>query len=141
MADLIGGLLGYMKDPRRSQQMQGLAGLLTSANDRAKAFNQLNRAATEEFLQTKDIYGPKSQQVANLLAEGYNPVGMFIGPSSTMFNKDMALKASQMAKKAQRHKRFGRQLERSKGQMANGGKRLATKNHLLKALKILGKPL
>ena len=99
MADLIGGLLGYMKDPRRSQQMQGLAGLLTSANDRAKAFNQLNRAATEEFLQTKDIYGPKSQQVANLLAEGYNPVGMFIGPSSTMFNKDMALKASQMAKK------------------------------------------
>lgn len=26
--DLIGGLLGYMRDPRRTQQMQGLAGLL-----------------------------------------------------------------------------------------------------------------
>lgn len=28
--DLIGGLLGYMRDPRRTQQMQGLAGLLES---------------------------------------------------------------------------------------------------------------
>ncbi len=27
-SDLIGGLLGYMKDPRRTQQLQGLAGLL-----------------------------------------------------------------------------------------------------------------
>jgi hypothetical protein len=99
MADLINGLLGYMKDPRRSQQMQGLAGLLTSANDRARAFNQLNREATDEFLQTKDIYGPKAQQVASVLANAYNPVGMFIGPASKMFNKDMALKASQMAKK------------------------------------------
>lgn len=99
MADFIDGLLGYMKDPRRTQQMQGLAGLLTSANDRARAFNKLSREAAEESLQTGDIYGPKSQQVANLLAEGYNPVGMFIGPASKMFNKDMALKASQMAKK------------------------------------------
>jgi hypothetical protein len=29
-SDLIGGLLGYMKDPRRTQQLQGLAGLLES---------------------------------------------------------------------------------------------------------------
>lgn len=99
MADLIGGLLGYMRDPRRTQQMQALAGLLTSANERAKGFNELNRAATDEFLQTKDIYGPKAQQLAKTLADAYNPVGMFIGPSSAMFNKDMALKASQMAKK------------------------------------------
>lgn len=28
--DLIGGLLGYMRDPRRTQQLQGLAGLLES---------------------------------------------------------------------------------------------------------------
>lgn len=28
--ELIGGLLGYMRDPRRTQQMQGLAGLLES---------------------------------------------------------------------------------------------------------------
>lgn len=28
--DIIGGLLGYMRDPRRTQQMQGLAGLLQS---------------------------------------------------------------------------------------------------------------
>lgn len=76
MADFIDGLLGYMKSPKRSQQMQGLAGLLTSANDRARAFNELSRAAAEESLQTGDIYGPKSRQVANILAEGYNPVGM-----------------------------------------------------------------
>jgi hypothetical protein len=78
MADLINGLLGYMKDPRRSQQMQGLAGLLTSANDRARAFNQLNREATDEFLQTKDIYGPKAQQVASVLANAYNPIGLTV---------------------------------------------------------------
>jgi hypothetical protein len=76
MADFIDGLLGYMRSPKRSQQMQGLAGLLTNANDRARAFNELSRAAAEESLQTGDIYGPKSQQVASLLAEGYNPVGM-----------------------------------------------------------------
>lgn len=28
--DILGGLLGYMRDPRRTQQMQGLAGLLES---------------------------------------------------------------------------------------------------------------
>lgn len=28
--DLVGGLLGYMRDPRRTQQLQGLAGLLES---------------------------------------------------------------------------------------------------------------
>lgn len=28
--DIIGGLLGYMRDPRRTQQLQGLAGLLES---------------------------------------------------------------------------------------------------------------
>jgi hypothetical protein len=78
MADLIGGLLGYMKDPRRTQQMQALAGLLTSANERAKGFNELNRAATDEFLQTKDIYGPKAQQLAKTLADAYNPIGLTV---------------------------------------------------------------
>ena len=78
MADLIGGLLGYMRDPRRTQQMQALAGLLTSANERAKGFNELNRAATDEFLQTKDIYGPKAQQLAKTLADAYNPIGLTV---------------------------------------------------------------
>lgn len=78
MADFIGGLLGYMRDPRRTQQMQGLAGLLTSANERAKGFNELNRAATDEFLQTKDIYGPKAQQLAQTLADAYNPIGLTV---------------------------------------------------------------
>jgi hypothetical protein len=88
MADFIDGLLGYMKDPRRTQQMQGLAGLLESGFDRARAFNQLSKEATDEFLQTKDIYGPKSQQVASLLAEGYNPAGITAyHAGKNLFNK------------------------------------------------------
>ena len=88
MADFIDGLLGYMRDPRRSQQMQGLAGLLTSANDRARAFNELSRAAAEESLKTGDIYGPKSRQVANILADAYNPMGLTVFHGSpAKFNK------------------------------------------------------
>ena len=64
-------------------------------NDRARALNELTAAAAQEGIN----YGPASQQLGGLMAEGYNPVGMFIGPTSKMFNKDMALKASQMSKK------------------------------------------
>lgn len=64
-------------------------------NDRSRALNELTAAAAREGID----YGPASQQLGGLMAEGYNPVGMFIGPTSKMFNKDMALKASQMAKK------------------------------------------
>jgi hypothetical protein len=64
-------------------------------NDRARNLNEMTSAAAREGMD----YGPATQRLAGLMAEGYNPVGMFIGPSSKMFNKDMALKASQMSKK------------------------------------------
>ena len=64
-------------------------------NDRARNLNEMTAAAAREGIE----YGPASQQLGGLMAEGYNPVGMFIGPTSKMFNRDMALKASQMEKK------------------------------------------
>jgi len=69
--------------------------ILGNMNDRARVLNEMTSAAAREGV----TYGPASQQLGGLLSEAYNPVGMFIGPSSAMFNKDMAIKASQMAKK------------------------------------------
>lgn len=147
--DILGGLLGYMRDPRRTQQMQGLAGLLESTGipktverlaygepltNLQKANVPTLRPETAEALMTLlpvpsgasraaravdpvvQKYGPRLEQ--SLLpafeaaynrggltremveAMGTNTVSqMFIGPSSPLFNKDMALKASQMEKK------------------------------------------
>jgi hypothetical protein len=64
-------------------------------NDRARNLNEMTSAAAREGMD----YGPATQRLAGLMADAYNPVGMFIGPTSKMFNKDMALKASQMEKK------------------------------------------
>jgi hypothetical protein len=72
-----------------AQQMAG------NLNDRARNLNEMTAAAAREGMD----YGPATQRLAGLMAEGYNPVGMFIGPTSKMFNRDMALKASQMEKK------------------------------------------
>lgn len=72
-----------------AQQMAG------NLNDRARNLNEMTSAAAREGMD----YGPATQRLAGLMAEGYNPVGMFIGPTSKMFNRDMALKASQMEKK------------------------------------------
>lgn len=51
-----------------AQQMIG------NMNDRARVLNQLTSAAAQE----RDIYGPKSQQLANMIADAYNPIGMTI---------------------------------------------------------------
>jgi hypothetical protein len=79
----------FVRNPGASlQQMVGLA------NDRAGALNELTSQAASEGLN----YGPKSKQLANQMAEGYNPVGMFIGPNAASFNKLMATKAMQLEK-------------------------------------------
>jgi hypothetical protein len=79
----------FVRNPGASlQQMVGLA------NDRAGALNELTSQAAMEG----PSYGPKSQQLANQMAEGYNPVGMFIGPNSAVFNKLMATKALELEK-------------------------------------------
>lgn len=69
-------IVGWLQDPNRSQQLQGIGNALASAEQRAGLFNQLNRQAADEFLATGDIYGPKSQELAMQLANAYNPVGM-----------------------------------------------------------------
>ena len=51
-----------------AQQMVG------NANDQARALNQLTAESAQEGLK----YGPKTQQLANQLAEGYNPTGMTV---------------------------------------------------------------
>ena len=60
----------FVQNPGASlQQMVGLA------NDRAGALNELTSQAAMEG----GSYGPKSQQLANQMAEGYNPAGMMTG--------------------------------------------------------------
>jgi hypothetical protein len=46
--------------------------MLGNLNDRARVLNQMTSAAAQEGMQ----YGPASQQLAGLLSEAYNPVGM-----------------------------------------------------------------
>ena len=74
-----------------SNPSDSLMQMLGNANDKARNLNELTAAAAME----KDISGPKSMQLANLIADAYNPAGIFIGPSSKMWNsaaKDMAAK-------------------------------------------------
>jgi hypothetical protein len=140
--DIIGGLLGYLRDPRRTQQMQGLAGLLESTGipktverlaygEPLTNLQQANvptlRPETAEALmallplpsgtsRAAMAAGRAGERMAErvvprVMERGGVPAGlldalatnttsqMFIGPSSPMFNKDLALKASQMEKK------------------------------------------
>lgn len=79
----------FIRNPVESfQQMVGLA------NDRAGALNELTSQAALEGAS----YGPKSQRLANLMADSYNPVGMFIGPNAASFNKITASKAQELEK-------------------------------------------
>ena len=83
----------FVQNPIESlQQMVGYA------NDRARTFNQQGDDAAAEFQQTQSLKGPKQMQLAQLLAEGYNPVGMFIGPNAASFNKITAVKAQELEK-------------------------------------------
>lgn len=64
----------FIRNPGTSlQQMVG------NANDKARAFNELNDAALDEFRATGDLYGPKGKELAQSLAGAYNPVGMISG--------------------------------------------------------------
>lgn len=76
MAGLFEEAVAWLRSPQRTQQLQGIGNAIADAERRAGLFNQLNRQATEEFLATGDIYGPKSKEVAMQLANAYNPIGM-----------------------------------------------------------------
>lgn len=71
-----------------AQQMAG------NLNDRARNLNEMTAAAAREGVN----YGPATQRLAGLMADAYNPVGMFIGPASPMFNKQMAFEATKLSK-------------------------------------------
>jgi len=55
-----------------------LTEMAQSANESAKNFNELNRQATEDFLRTRELFGPKDREIAAKLADAYNPAGMVV---------------------------------------------------------------
>jgi len=64
-------------------------------NDRARNLNEMTSAAAREGMD----YGPATQRLAGLMADAYNPVGMFIGPSSKLWDKQAADAAKKMERK------------------------------------------
>ena len=48
--------------------------IIGNLNDRARVLNEMTAAAAKEGA----MYGPQSQQLAGLLAEAYNPMGMVV---------------------------------------------------------------
>lgn len=85
-----GRVQNFAQDP-----VTGLKEMGTDALNRAiSAKDQLYEATDAEGMN----YGPKSRRLAALMAESYNPVGMFIGPNAASFNKITALKAQELEK-------------------------------------------
>lgn len=78
-----------------SNPSDSLMQMLGNANDRARAFNELNAQAAQE----KDLTGPANKRLQQVLADAYNPTGIFIGPGAKLWNSDLAFKATQMEKK------------------------------------------
>ena len=80
-------LIDALRNPVEStQQMVGYA------NDRARGLNELTSGAAQEMkqglLSGGNTYGPKSQQLAQTLADAYNPMGMVVWHGSPhKFNK------------------------------------------------------
>lgn len=87
-------LLDMLSNPVEAAQQ-----IVGNANDRAGILNQLTAEAAQEGRNGGPLFGPKSQQLAGTLADAYNPVGMFIGPSSKLWNSDMAFEAQKMLKR------------------------------------------
>jgi hypothetical protein len=61
----------FLQNPGTSLQQ-----MLGNANDRARALNEQDRAATDEFLATRKLNGPLQMQSAMDMAGAYNPIGM-----------------------------------------------------------------
>ncbi len=106
--ELIGGLLGYMRDPRRTQQLQGLAGLLESTGIpktvERMAYGEpltnvqmanipLLRPETAEALLTLLPTAPAATKAVK--ATKGLPVGMSIKDVSPALNQQMAKEAAE----------------------------------------------
>lgn len=80
MAGLLGDIFSTVDTAKR--KLTDLLGnpvlsaqqIIGNMNDRARVLNQLTAGAAQE----RDIYGPKSQQLANMIADAYNPMGMMV---------------------------------------------------------------
>lgn len=57
--------------------------MLGNLNDRARVLNEMTTAAAREGVS----YGPSSQQLAGLLSEAYNPIGMSLYNTSNLPNR------------------------------------------------------
>ena len=117
MAGLLGEIFGAADTAKRKLKDVAANPLLSAQqffgniNDRARNLNEMTAAAAREGVN----YGPASQRLGNLMAEGYNPVGMFIGPTSPMFNKQMAFEATKLSKKGKTPQEIWQQTGSVKG--------------------------
>jgi len=117
MAGLLGEIFGTADAAKRrlrdfmANPALGAQQALGNLNDRARNLNEMTAAAAREGVD----YGPASQRLGGLMAEGYNPVGMFIGPASPMFNKQMAFEATKMSKKGKTPQEIWQQTGTVKG--------------------------
>ena len=87
-------LLDMITNPVASAQQ-----VVGNANDRASLLNALTSQAATEGLDGGPLMGPKSQQLAGMMADAYSPAGMFIGPVSKLWKPDMAFEAQKMLKR------------------------------------------
>ena len=85
-------LMENARSPLKSGQKTGqsLVQMVNEANTRAGKFNKLLAESTQE----KGKFGPKTQEVATILADAYNPVGMFVPAVAKL-----AFKAAQLERK------------------------------------------
>jgi hypothetical protein len=117
MAGLLGDIFGAADTAKRklrdvvANPLLSAQQFLGNVNDRARNLNEMTAAAALEGVD----YGPASQRLGGLLAEGYNPVGMFIGPSSPMFNKQMAFEATKLSKRGKTPQEIWQQTGTVKG--------------------------
>jgi len=107
MPSLLDSALGWMQDPRRTQQLQGLGksiqqGLL-NIEQSDKRYQDLYSKA---FADPKNPFKITDKKALSQLAEmtqggllGMAEVGMFIGAGSKAFDKAMAFTASKLEKK------------------------------------------
>lgn len=80
MAGLLGDIFSTVDTTKR--KLTDLLGnpvlsaqqIIGNMNDRARVLNQLTAGAAQE----RELYGPKSQQLANMIADAYNPMGMIV---------------------------------------------------------------
>lgn len=93
-------LLDVLTDPTGSAQQ-----IVGNANDRAGVLNALTGQLADQTMSSIKAGGsvmpdtPESQRLTQMMADAYNPVGMFIGPASRLWNKDMAFEAQKMLKR------------------------------------------